>query len=267
MVRRATGEKRVGHIGTLDPFATGLLVIALGKATRLVEYFQGLPKVYLAKLHLGQVSTSYDPEGEITLTGDATEIPYEEVRRVLDTFEGDILQTPPIFSAIKVDGKRAYKLARKGKEIKMPERHVHISMITIVSYNPPYLEIQIGCSSGTYIRSLGNDIGKSLGVGAYVEELKRISIDIFCLDDKKTLLDATRQDIDSLVIPLREIELRLPVLIVAPDMQEKLVYGVLPNIPTSYEEGTQLQMRNESNELLGIVTVKEKHIVLSKMLL
>lgn len=267
LVRRMTGEKRVGHIGTLDPFATGLLVIALGKAVRLVEYLQGLPKVYRAKLCLGSTSTSYDPEGVITISGDPTNITIEQIHEVLKKFEGDIEQIPPIFSAIKVDGKRAYKSARKGKEIIMPTRKVHIEYIKLLSYEAPFLEIEIACSSGTYIRSLGHDIGQMLNVGAYLVELRRISIDNFCLDETSHILDVTSQDVDSLIKPLAEIELRLPSIVITDDDQQKLVYGVQLDLATEYPENSVLQLRNSQNNLVAISTVLNGIVKLAKVFL
>lgn len=267
LMRRITGEKRIGHIGTLDPFATGLLVLALGKAARLVEYLQGLPKVYHATLYLGKVSTSYDPEGTITESGDPTTVTLDDITKVLRSFEGDIEQIPPIFSAIKIDGKRAYKSARKGKLIEMPVRKIHISHIKILSWEMPYLSIEVACSSGTYIRSLGNDIGKALGVGAYLKDLRRTSIDKFCLDEKNPILDMTRQYVDSAIIPLREIKLDIPSVVISNEVEDGLVYGVQPEIKSTLSEGTTLQLKNQEDELLAIGTVKEGIVKLSKVFL
>lgn len=266
-MRKLTGEKRVGHIGTLDPFATGLLVLALGKAVRLVEYLQGLPKVYTATLHLGKVSTTYDPEGTITEYADTSCIDVAAIEKILPTFVGDIDQIPPKFSAIKIDGKRAYKGARKGHDIKMPTRRIHIEYIKILSYNEPYLELEVACSTGTYIRSLGYDIGIALGVGAYVKELRRVSVDTYRLDDKCTVLDMTRQDIDNLLIPLREIQLNMCKVIVSDEIEQGLVYGVQPQLPTSYENNTNIQLKNMKDELLAIGIAEEGFIKLSKVLI
>lgn len=263
--RRMTGEKRVGHIGTLDPFATGLLVLALGKAVRLVEYLQGLPKIYRARLHLGKVSTSYDPEGTITDSGDPSNITLQRIEEVLSLFEGDIVQTPPIFSAIRVNGKRAYKSARKGKEIEMPKRNVHIEYIKLLSFDSPYLEIEVACSSGTYIRSLGFDIGNALGVGAYLEDLRRTQIDKYCLFEGRNILDMTRQEIDNAVIPLGEIKINIPEVVIDKVHEEGLVYGLQPDVRSDLPEHTAVQLKNTENELLGIATIKEGKIKLLKV--
>ena len=179
-VRRILSERegkkvKVGHTGTLDPFATGLLILMAGKATKKAMEFTKLDKVYEATICLGKTSTTGDPEGEITDTG--AKLPsLEEIQEITPRFIGKIKQRPPIFSAIKIDGQRAYKLARKGKEIEMPEREVEIFSLDIISYEAPYLKIRTHVSSGTYIRTLAEDLGKALGCGAYTCELRRTRI-------------------------------------------------------------------------------------------
>lgn len=178
---RARGEKptkrqlKVGHAGTLDPFATGLLVILLGDATKKAGEFLKLDKVYEATFRLGQTSTTGDPEGEMTDVSD--KVPTrEEVEAALQQFIGEITQTPPAYSAIKINGQRAYKLAREGKEVEVPERMVRIYSIELTDYKYPNLKIRAHVGSGTYIRTLGEDIGVQLGTGAYCSELRRIRI-------------------------------------------------------------------------------------------
>lgn len=182
----ARGEKptkrqlKVGHAGTLDPFATGLLVILLGDATKKATEFLKLDKVYEATIRLGQTSTTGDPEGEITDASDY-QPSQEEVEAALQKFSGEITQVPPIFSAIKVNGERAYKLAHQGKEVEIPSRIVMIHSIELLSYSYPEIKIRTHVGSGTYIRTLAEDIGKALGVGAYCLALRRIEIASFKL--------------------------------------------------------------------------------------
>lgn len=179
-------QLKVGHAGTLDPFATGLLIILLGDATKRSDEFLKQDKAYEATIHLGATSTTGDVEGEITAVSDA--VPAEQqVRAVLDRFTGQIIQTPPIYSAIKINGQRAYKLARKGQEVEIPTRTVTIHSIELLDYSYPMVKIRTNVSSGTYIRSLAEDIGKELKVGAYCEELHRISIGSFDIADADTL--------------------------------------------------------------------------------
>lgn len=183
-VKPTKRQLKVGHAGTLDPFATGLLVILLGDATKKATEFLKLDKVYEAEFVLGQSSTTGDPEGEITEV--SAVIPTtEEVQAVLKQFVGEIRQRPPIFSAIKIDGQRAYKLARDGKEVEIPERNVTIYSIELLDYTYPSLKIRTHVGSGTYIRSLGVDIGKALGTGAYCRQLRRTRIAEWDVKDAK----------------------------------------------------------------------------------
>lgn len=186
---QARGEKptkrqlRVGHTGTLDPFAIGLLVILLGDATKRSDEFLKLDKVYEATIRLGQTSTTGDPEGELTDSAPRDVPSQSEVEAALKGFVGEIQQRPPIYSAIKIDGKRAYKLAREGKEVEMPLRLVMIYSIELLEYAYPELKIRTHVSSGTYIRTLAEDIGRILGVGAYCTALRRTQVGTMKLED------------------------------------------------------------------------------------
>jgi tRNA pseudouridine55 synthase len=165
-------QLRVGHAGTLDPFATGLLIILLGDATKRSDEFLKQDKTYEATIRLGRTSTTGDPEGEITPV--SSEVPERStVEAILEGFVGQVTQTPPTYSAIKVGGQRAYKLARKGNEVEIPARTVTIHSLELLDYAYPELKIRTHVSSGTYIRSLAADIGERLGTGAYCSELRR----------------------------------------------------------------------------------------------
>lgn len=179
---------KVGHAGTLDPFATGLLILLIGKATKKAEEFLKLNKVYEATIRLGAISTTGDPEGEIQESKKLTDPPLRtKVEIVLKSFVGKIEQIPPSFSAIKINGQRAYKLARRGEKIQMPTRKVQIYEIKILEYSYPILKISCHVSSGTYIRTLAEDIGKKLGVGAYTTQLRRLKIGDWTVKEAKTL--------------------------------------------------------------------------------
>lgn len=179
-------QLKVGHAGTLDPFATGLLVMLLGDATKKATEFLKLDKVYEAEIILGQESTTGDPEGELTAVSN-TKPTTEEVQAVLAAFTGEIRQRPPIFSAIKINGQRAYKLARDGKEVEIPERTVTIHSLELLDYTYPSLKIRTHVGSGTYIRSLAVDIGRALGTGAYCGALRRTRIADWSIDDAEQL--------------------------------------------------------------------------------
>ena len=180
-VRRILSEQeghkvKVGHTGTLDPFATGLLILLAGKATKKAPELTKLDKVYEATIRLGATSNTGDPEGEITISDEKPTISRERIEEVLRKFIGEIEQCPPAFSAIKVNGQRAYKLARAGKDVEIPTRKVQIYSIDIIEYEAPFLKIRTHVGSGTYIRTLAEDIGRELGCGAYTTELRRTKI-------------------------------------------------------------------------------------------
>lgn len=179
---------KVGHTGTLDPFATGLMILVVGKECKNAQYYTKLDKVYEATIILGEVSTTGDPEGEVTQQSDIAPS-RQEIEVVLQNFVGDTLQRPPIFSAIKIDGKRAYKLARDGAQVELPLRPIHIYSLEVVSYEYPQLKIRTHVSSGTYIRSLAVDIGEALGTGAYCSELRRTQIAEWNVTAAQTLAD------------------------------------------------------------------------------
>lgn len=196
LVRRKTGEKRVGHTGTLDPMAEGLLIVLVGKeATKRQQEFMKIEKEYVAMIRLGATSTTNDAEGEITMTKVqalmTNKIPISEfkIQSVLRKFIGNIEQVPPAYSAVKIKGERAYKLARKGMRPPLKPRRVTIATIETLSYRYPLLKIRVVCSSGTYIRALARDIGEKLGLGAYLETLVRTRIGPYRLESTRGLED------------------------------------------------------------------------------
>ena len=188
--QRAGGKVKVGHTGTLDPFATGLMILLVGKGTKRSNEFLKLDKVYEAEIVLGATSATGDPEGEITETANRTdEITKTELEAALVQFTGEIQQVPPAFSAIKINGQRAYKLARKGEEVIMPARTVTVYSLELVEYSYPVVKIRAHVSSGTYIRTLAEDIGQTLGVGAYCRELRRTKVGDYAIEQAASLND------------------------------------------------------------------------------
>lgn len=175
-LRKITGIKRIGHAGTLDPLASGLMIIAIGNDTRLLEYLVGLNKEYICTFRLGASSTTYDSEGEIIEIPHAPIITKQKLVTTLHDFIGDVYQTPPIFSAVKIQGRKAYDYARKGETVDIPQRLITIIDLDLTEFNYPHVTIKIHCSSGTYVRSLVHDIGKRLHTDAYVTKLIRTSI-------------------------------------------------------------------------------------------
>jgi tRNA pseudouridine55 synthase len=183
------GKKiKVGHTGTLDPFATGLMILVIGKECKNAGLYSKLDKVYESTIRLGQNSTTGDPEGEISDV--SNRVPSEtEIKKTLKIFTGEITQRPPAYSAIKINGQRAYDLARKGEFIEMPMRQVTIYCLELIEYNYPEIIIRVHVSSGTYIRSLAEDIGKKLHIGAYCTQLRRIEINKWRVKDAYKLSD------------------------------------------------------------------------------
>ncbi|MEO0562303.1 MAG: tRNA pseudouridine(55) synthase TruB [Chloroflexota bacterium] len=196
-VRRAFGIRRVGHAGTLDPLATGVLVVCVGTATRLSEYAMTTVKAYRADVQLGISTTTYDAEGEITSQQDTTHITHAEIEQILPQFIGEIQQVPPVYSAIKKGGKKLYELARAGETVEIEPRAVKIDALTISAYDPTSSRfvLDVVCGSGTYIRSLAHDIGESLGVGAHLAGLVRTQVGNFHLEDAIALENITETDI------------------------------------------------------------------------
>jgi tRNA pseudouridine55 synthase len=200
LLSQKAGKKvKVGHTGTLDPFATGLMIIVVGTYCKRASEFSKLDKRYEAIIKLGSTSSTGDPEGEITYVSERQ--PTEEkVRAALHKFTGEISQTPPSYSAIKINGVRAYKLARSGEKVEMPTRRVTIHDLKLVEYSYPELRISTHVGSGTYIRTLGEDVGAELGTGAYVEALRRTTVGKYNIADVMGLESTTAEAImDALI--------------------------------------------------------------------
>ena len=183
---------KVGHAGTLDPLATGLLIICTGKMTKRIDEFSCLNKTYTGKITIGSTTPSYDLETKPNVYYPTDHINDELILNTAKKFTGKILQKPPIFSAVKKDGVRLYKLARRGVDIKVEKREITIHDFTIISINFPEIEFSVCCSKGTYIRSLANDYGKELGSGAHLSELRRTSIGKYAVDKSHKLMSFIR---------------------------------------------------------------------------
>ncbi len=190
LTKEAGRKVKVGHTGTLDPLATGLMIIVAGSYCKQAEQFSKLDKTYEVTMKLGQTSTTGDEEGEKTVIN--THKPaISEINIALEQFTGEIMQTPPIYSAIKVDGQRAYKLAREGKEVKLEPRKVTIYGIELINYAYPMVKFTTKVSSGTYIRSLVEDIGQKLGTGAYMSDLNRTTVGQYKIEESIKVTDVT----------------------------------------------------------------------------
>jgi tRNA pseudouridine55 synthase len=199
-IQRLVKPVKAGHAGTLDPLATGVLVVCVGPATRLIEQVQASPKHYRATFVLGQTSDTEDIEGDVVPLTDPPRPTEEEVRAALPNFQGEILQRPPAFSALKVAGRRAYELARQGQEVGLKERPVQIARIDLLAYAYPELSLEVECGAGTYIRALGRDLAEFLGTAAVMAQLQRTGVGPFHVEDACRLEQLTE---DSLPLHLR----------------------------------------------------------------
>ena len=204
-LRRVTKIKQIGHTGTLDPFAEGVLPICIGKATRLIEYLND-DKAYVGTVKLGPSTTTYETEGEGVNFSDK-KVDLNEIETALEKFRGEIEQLPPVYSAIKVNGKKLYEYAREGKEVKIEPRRVNISKLEVVDFEYPHLSLRIECSKGTYIRSIANDLGEELGTYGHLIKLVRVKAGDFEINEAIKLddLDTLEAVQKSLIYPLENL--------------------------------------------------------------
>lgn len=215
---------RIGHAGTLDPLATGVLVLGLGEATRLIEYVQRMEKVYRSLFLLGARSDSDDADGTITAVPGAVEVDAATVAACLTAFVGSIEQIPPAYSAAKISGRRAYDLARRHEEVVLSPRRVQIHAIEILDYTYPYLQLEVRCGKGTYIRSLARDAGARLGCGALVQELRRLRIGTFTAEEALTL-DADAETARTHLLPMERAVADLPRIVLPDSELKRLEHG------------------------------------------
>ena len=187
IVRRLSGERRVGHAGTLDPEATGVLPVCIGKATRIVEFLMDTTKTYHAEVELGVTTDTYDATGKVIQQGDIVGIDRQQVETALESFHGEIIQIPPMYSAVKHNGRPLYELARAGRTVEREGRPIEIHNLELLEWNTPVATIEVVCGKGTYIRSLAHDLGQVLGCGAMLRNLTRLRCGFFSIEDSVSL--------------------------------------------------------------------------------
>lgn len=192
-VKRFFSAKKAGHAGTLDPIATGVLIVCLNEATKITRFLSELDKEYKVRVKLGERTDTFDLTGKLLEKKDPSLLREKDVQNVLKNFLGEIKQTPPMFSAIKINGKPLYRLARKGIEIKRPDRLIQVYELDLISFDLPYIDLKIRCSKGTYVRTLCDDIGKALGVGAHIIALERTRIGNFRIEDSTSIEEIGRK--------------------------------------------------------------------------
>ncbi|MBT3941644.1 MAG: tRNA pseudouridine(55) synthase TruB [Chloroflexi bacterium] len=259
IIRRLTGQKRVGHGGTLDPDATGVLPICIGRASRFIERFVQGRKVYEATATFGSSTDTYDASGRVTAESDASGITLEAIETALPQFIGEIQQVPPMYSAIKVNGERLYKLAREGKEIEREARDVVVHGIKLISWNSPTLKLRIECGGGFYVRSLIHDMGLTLDNAAHMVSLVRSQVGRFTLDSAVTLEqleEATEAGgWEQLLYPIDTALMDVPAVVVDPAQEEAIGYGKPVQINTDVENVHQeVRAYNREGELIALMS-------------
>jgi tRNA pseudouridine55 synthase len=245
LVRKLTGERRVGHGGTLDPEATGVLPVFLGQGTRLIEYLADEAKYYRADIELGTATDTYDAAGKVTRRGDISSLTREQVEAVVSSFAGVIDQTPPMYSAVKQNGVPLYRLARAGLEVPRKARKIEISRLKILDWHPPLVALEIECSRGTYIRSIAHDLGQKLRCGAHLKTLIRLKSGPFHISDAISvpkLEAAFRQGKwKELLQPIDAAVFHLPAVTVGEEDEKAILNGRPP--ATAIEDGATAKLR------------------------
>ena len=264
LVRKGGGVKKAGHAGTLDPLASGVLLVLLGQAVRISEYLMDLPKTYGATVRLGVATDTYDSEGTTTQVAESGGVSREDVARALTAFVGEIEQTPPVFSAVKVKGEPAYRLARKGADVVLKPRPARIDRIELLRFDAPDVEIEVECGKGTYIRSLAHDLGQALGCGAHLAGLQRTRVGPFAVDSAVSLEELQRAfesgDWRDLVLPMDCGLTHLPAITLHIEDEKDIRHGQAVSIDEDrlvgigVEDGRVYRAYAEDGGLVALVT-------------
>lgn len=263
-LRKITKIKQIGHTGTLDPFATGVLPVCIGKATRLIEYLQD-DKEYIAEVQFGKNTDTYDLDGQVTDVFDV-KISEEDLVNVLPKFRGEISQLPPIYSAIKVNGKKLYDYARKGEEVEIQPRKVTITKLELLSFDKEnqLAQIVVGCSKGTYIRSLAYDIGKELNCGAYLSALKRTKAGKFIIENSISLENLKEQSdvLKNLINPIDVLD--LPTRELTKEEYERVSHGMSISNNSS-DKNLHVVILIYSGKIYAVGEVEENKVIVRKV--
>ncbi len=258
-VKEILKAKKAGHTGTLDPFAEGVLLVCLNRATRIAEYLSVLDKEYEAVIRFGVTTDTYDYTGEILREEDPSGLTEERVSEVIHSFRGVYNQEPPMYSAKKMKGTPLYKLARKGIQVQRSTEKVNIHSIVLTDWQPPEATIRIVCSKGTYIRSVVHDIGTRLGVGAIVKELKRLAVGRFRINDSVGLDALSRGDF--YLYSIDEALSHLPEIVLNEREYRLAIHGTGFRIDTYFPEGTLLRLKSPAGEFIGIAKINKENFL------
>ena len=260
-LRRLLGIRRIGHGGTLDPLATGVLPVCIGSATRVAEFFTRWPKTYHCTMRLGVSTDTYDSDGAITRQADASRVTAADIERALAAFRGELAQTPPPYSAVKLAGRPLYDYARKGQPGEVAARTIHVHRFELTDYRPPDADLEIECGSGTYVRSLVHDLGTALGCGAHVAALRRTAVGPFTAERALTLeeLEALAEDVGRdawmhHLLPADTVLAALPRVALTEAEASRVAHGgalALPALPA--DEGALARAYDASEHFIAIL--------------
>lgn len=270
-VRKTAKEKKVGHTGTLDPEAEGVLPVCIGKATKIIDYIMNSEKGYRVEFKLGVKTTTYDLEGEIIEEKDTSFLTEKEVMEAINSFKGEYMQVPPMFSALKKNGVRLYELARKGIEVEREGRNITIYSIENVNIKLPYVSMDVTCSKGTYIRSLCYDIGEKLNVGAVMTGLKRFKTSFFYEEDSINIEELNEENIKEHLISIEEALKNYPKIYLTEGYAKLIVNGVrvadkrfTKNV---VENNVLYRVYDENKEFLGLGSKNQEGFKMEKLLI
>jgi len=265
-VKKLFKVRKAGHAGTLDPAATGVLLICLNEATKITNYLSDLDKEYIVTAKLGESSDTYDSEGTITKRAENFSVSAADIESVIKKFLGEIEQIPPMYSAIKMSGKPLYKLARKGIEVERKPRKINIKSIEIVKFALPFLTLKVSCSKGTYIRSLCHDIGEALGTGAYVTGLERTRIGGFKIEDSAGLDELPGKNTS--LCSIDSALAHLPEIILDGNDLKRAIHGNPVNFPSGFPDfpASFVRLKYPDGRLFGIGKVSGNSIKIERLL-
>lgn len=270
-VRRISKEKKVGHTGTLDPEAIGVLPVCLGKATKIIDYIMDSEKTYVVKFELGIVTDTYDLEGKIISQKDTSNISSELILDTINSFVGSYNQVPPMYSALKKNGVRLYELARQGIEVERESRLINIYSIEDISISKPFVEMKVKCSKGTYIRSLCYDIGQKLNVGATMVSLKRSGTACFYEEDSINIDALTEENIEENLISIEDALSKYPKLFINKGFSKLIINGVRVADRRACSQNIELnklyRVYDEDKRFIGLGRKNEMGIKLEKLLI
>lgn len=271
IIKKITNTKKVGHTGTLDPEATGVLPICVGKGTKIIDYIMNSNKVYEVEFKLGVITTTYDLEGEVVKESDPSNLSNDEILHVVNSFICSYSQVPPMYSALKKNGVRLYELARKGIEVEREGRPVTIYNIEDIEIKNPYIKMKVTCSKGTYIRSLCYDIGEKLNVGACMTKLKRSETSIFKEEDSVNINDLNEENIGKYIISLEEALKFYDKLIISNKFSKLLINGVKVFDKRFTSEKVEInklyRVYDEDGLFIGLGKMDDKGFKIEKLLI